>query len=169
MLFRSDRWDALDAAAKAACDELDRLAFVGDDNPYEWSAPEWMACLKEGDILCSQLCLLERDIQVGEQIVRVGGIGGVATHPETRGRGLSSTALRGAASFLQSRGIRFGLLLTSQNLIPFYGRLGWQPVPGPLVFDFHGQKVSFEEVVMVLPLAGEPWPEGGIDLCGLPW
>ena len=65
--------------------------------------------------------------------------------------------------------VAFGLLICDECMIPFYSRLGWQVVEGPLMFDQPGGKVVFDDVTMVLPCAGENWPEGTIDLCGLPW
>ena len=99
-----------------------------------------------------------------------GEIGGVATLPEWRGRGLASVAMEKAAAFMDEElGVEFGLLLVDEVTAPFYRRLGWELVPGPLVFDQPGGKATFPELTMVLPFAGRKWPPGPIDLRGLPW
>ena len=94
------------------------------------------------------------------------------TPPDQRGHGLASYTLRQVAAFMpHEMGVAFGLLVTGLDLIPFYSRLGWQRVTAPLrFFQPDGQDKSDRiEVVMVLPLTDQPWPEGPIDLGGLPW
>jgi len=66
-------------------------------------------------------------------------------------------------------GVEFGLLVCEEDVVPFYERLGWQVVEGPLTFDQPGGQATWPAVVMVLPCGGKAWPEGMIDLCGLPW
>jgi hypothetical protein len=62
------------------------------------------------------------------------------------------------------------LLLCRPELEPFYERLGWRTVPGPLAFEQPGQRLTWPLRVMVLPCApGAEWPRGTIDLRGLPW
>ncbi|MBN1976229.1 MAG: GNAT family N-acetyltransferase [Anaerolineae bacterium] len=104
------------------------------------------------------------------QPVKLGGIGGVVALPEWRGRGLGTATLERAAAFMQDElQVAFGLLICGPDMVPFYRRLGWQVVEGPLTFDQPGGKVVFDEVTMVLPCAEQEWPNGEIDLCGLPW
>src|SRR5512136_522338 len=74
---------------------LDRLAFAHQDNDesIRWEEPEWMALGFLEDKLVSQICLHKRAITVGEQKVWVGGVGGVATHPDWLRRGFASQVL----------------------------------------------------------------------------
>jgi predicted acetyltransferase len=115
--------------------------------------------------------ILERTVTVDGQPVRVGGIGGVGTHPDFRRRGHSTAALRVAAEFMRTNlRVPFGLLVTGTEEIPFYGRVGWHVIAGPVTFDQpNGQVVVSDGVNMVLPLGPEPWPSGPVFLCGLPW
>jgi len=64
-------------------DEIDRLAFADDMNipefeEIEWSSPDWMVFGRLGEKVVSQLILLIREIKVGERLVKVVGVGGVA-------------------------------------------------------------------------------------------
>jgi len=144
-----------------------------DDHDITWTnTAHWHVLTFADQMPVSYLGIFERTGTVGGKPVRLGGIGGVMTPPEHRGMGYSSTALEAAAAFMRDRlGSTFGLLVTGPKLIGFYGRLGWRRVPGPIRFwQPDGVDRSDRiDVIMILPLAGEPWPDGPIDLCGLPW
>ena len=148
-----------------------RRAFWGLVNyDYRWSDSDWHVMLHVDGELVSYVGIVDRLGTVDERPVKLGGIGGVATVPEWRGRGLVSAALKDASAFMRDElHLEFGLLICDEATAPFYRRLGWQAVPGPLVFDQPGGKITFPDVTMVLPLAGREWPPGTIDLCGLPW
>ena len=144
--------------------------FAEESDDYEWSDVNWHVMLRVDDQLVSHVEIVERTGTVDGQPVKLGGVGGVVTLPEWRGRGLATAALEWAAALIRDElQVAFGLLICDECMIPFYSRLGWQVVEGPLMFDQPGGKVVFDDVTMVLPCAGENWPEGTIDLCGLPW
>ena len=144
--------------------------FAGDASGLEWSPVDWHVLVWEGNALASHVEIVERNGTVDEQPVILGGIGGVATLPAWRRRGLAAAALQAAAEFMRNDlQVDFGLLICGQGMIPYYQRLGWQLVPGPMVFDQPGGQITFHDPVMVLPCRKEEWPDGIIDLCGLPW
>jgi hypothetical protein len=77
-----------------------------------------------------------------------------------------------AAAFMRDKlGVEFGLLICGAKMMPYYGKLGWQIVPGPLMFDQPKGKITFDDStkIMILPCNKHDWPPGVIDLCGLPW
>lgn len=158
-------------------DALDHLAFSNEDGPpdpefdrIEWASPDWLALGLMGDELVSQLCLLKRSIMVGGEPVWVAGVGGVATHPAWQRRGLASQVLRAAEVFMRAEmKVPFGLLVCADETQPVYSRCGWQTVAHSLLFAQDGQRRKLAACVMILPLAGQPWPAGEIDLLGLPW
>jgi predicted acetyltransferase len=157
-------------------DALDHLAFSADENDdpefnaIEWSAQEWMALGRLDGQLVSQLCLLKREILVGGEKVTVAGIGGVATHPQWQRQGLASQIMRATETFLRDEiCVPFGLLVCAEQTQPVYARCGWQTVANALFFVQNDQRLPLYTCVMVLPLSGQPWPSGEIDLCGLPW
>jgi len=103
--------------------------------------------------------------------VKLGGIGGVKTHPQAQGRGYASAALRRAATALHDdHHVAFSLLVCQAHLLPFYGRLGWLPFSGRLVVEQPGGAIIFTiNRPMVLPGLLSAPQEGVIDLRGLPW
>jgi GNAT superfamily N-acetyltransferase len=103
--------------------------------------------------------------------VKLGGIGGVKTHPQAQGRGYASAALRRAATALHDdHHVAFSLLVCQAHLLPFYGRLGWLPFSGRLVVEQPGGAIIFTiNRPMVLPGLLSAPQEGVIDLRGLLW
>jgi GNAT superfamily N-acetyltransferase len=147
---------------------LETFSDITDD--YEWSAVDWHVLVWADGEMASHVEIVDRIGTVEGRRVKLGGIGGVMTRPKWQGRGYSSVALEAATAFMRDElGTEFRLLMCDQEMIPFYSHLGWQVVEGPLVFDQPGGKVTFDEVTMVLPCTKQEWPQGTIDLCGLPW
>ncbi len=81
-----------------------------------------------GSRIVSTLRIWDRRLHLGSTPVRMGGIGGVTTHPDYRGRGLATQLMAQTAEYLRGDGYDLGLLFTE---IPahFYRRLGWCCVP----------------------------------------
>lgn len=102
--------------------------------------------------------------------VRLGGIGGVSTHPDYRKKGYAGIALGAAIqTFRHHEATDFILLVCEDHNIPFYANRGWHPFNGPLIVEQQGERVEFDVMKpMVFDLALRP-REGTIDLCGLPW
>jgi GNAT superfamily N-acetyltransferase len=167
------RYDNLSAADNQSAKEVDHIAFASDPDhpdPHTWSSSDWLVIGRVDGKIVSIVGMLVREALVGDLPVKLGGIGGVATLPDYRSRGLASALLRESTRFLRDvLKVDFGLLVCEEARIPFYGKLGWQAVPGPLVFDQPGGKITWNEPVMVLPVLKTDWPAGTIDLCGLPW
>jgi predicted acetyltransferase len=142
-----------------------------EDSIYTWVMQnDWHVVVKLDGVFVSQVGIVERTGTVAGQPVKLGGVGGVATFPNLQKQGLASAAMQKAARFMQeSLKVDFGLLLCARETKPFYHKLGWREVAGPLMFDQPQGKVTFHEVTMVLPCIKRDWPAGTIDLCGLPW
>ena len=102
--------------------------------------------------------------------MRVGGVGAVATAPAWQRRGYARQLLEATAAFMRDdMRVSAGLLICDDSRIPYYGLLGWQAVPGPLLMDQPQGKVVVPSAIMVLLFSETPWPGGTIDLCGLPF
>ncbi len=102
--------------------------------------------------------------------VRIGGIGGVATHPDHRCHGYAGLALTAAIQTLRDeRTIDFVLLVCRPNNFAFYEKRGWHAFGGELYVEQKGQRVQFDAMTpYVFDIRYGP-REGVVDLCGLPW
>ncbi|MBZ0309798.1 MAG: hypothetical protein K8I82_27285, partial [Anaerolineae bacterium] len=66
----------------------------------------------------------------------------------------------------------FGLLVCAPEMVAYYASLGWQQVHNRVTFaQPDGKQHTFPPTtgVMIYDCSGENWPEGIIDLEGLPW
>lgn len=134
--------------------------------PAQWSIIGW----RETEALCHVGVLL-RAGKWNDRTVRVGGIGGVKTHPAARGCGFASTAIRLALDFFREGGdVDFALLVCEPELVPFYERLRWRVFPGELLVAQRGTTVPFTfNPCMTTPLRLVEPLTGVIDLLGPPW
>ncbi|SRR6266498_2693788 len=112
-----------------------------------------------------------REARWNDRAVKVGGFGGVKTHPASRGRGFASTAIRQALDFFHEQGdVDFGLLVCEPGLVPFYERLGWRSFPGDLLVAQRQATVPFTfNLAMTTPIRLQEPLTGAIDLLGPPW
>src|SRR5262249_37127355 len=135
--------------------------------PAQWSVLGFNA---GGGALC-HAGVLFREARWDDRAVRVGGIGGVKTHPASRGRGLATTAMGRALDFFRGRGdVNFGLLVCEPGLVPFYERLGWRRFPGDLLVVQRHATVPFTfNLAMTTPVRLQEPLTGTIDLVGPPW
>jgi aminoglycoside 2'-N-acetyltransferase I len=135
-----------------------------------WAEPDHYVILSVGGKLAGRLGVLDSKVSVGNQIIRVGGIGGVATKPDFRHRGVASAMLARAAEFMKDDlGVEFGFLLCRHEVSPVYAKSGWIIVRGPTTFTRAGVTATYPNDTIILPLAGKRWPSGPIDMLGLPW
>lgn len=135
----------------------------------EWAPDHWRVLVSVDGEVVSGLKLVEREISVGGARVMVVGVGDVATRTAWRRRGLASLALARAGEFIcGGASDRYGLLFCAPGLVGFYGRLGWKRIAAPAFVQAPWGRVQFPEETMVLE-CGQRWPEGEVDLEGLPW
>jgi len=102
--------------------------------------------------------------------VKIGGIGGVATRSDSRGRGVASAVMRSAVRRMEIvHDVDFGLLFCESRHARFYELLGWRAFDGD-VFVLQPQgRVRYE---VMRPFVSDVKVEirsGMIDLAGLPW
>ena len=138
---------------------------------FTWAKPQWSLLLWDGEELVSRVGLLVRDAFHDGTPKRIGGIGGVATHPANQGQGLASKAMQEAAKrFDEELSVDYALLFCRDHLIPFYGRLGWRPFEGKVFVEQPKGKIEFTaNGAMVLDVKEEAPLNGVLDLNGLPW
>jgi len=139
-------------------------------DPLLYAEPEWYVLGFLEGVLVARVGLLERTVTVAKKSLCSGGVCSVVTEPEYRSRGIASALMGEAVAFLEDQlKLPFGLLTCKPRLEPLYARLGWRTVDGPTVFIQEDGTHSCGGLTMVFECAGRPWPEGRIDLCGLPW
>jgi aminoglycoside 2'-N-acetyltransferase I len=115
--------------------------------------------------------VLDRMARLNQIVVKIGGIGGVMTHPEFRHQGIARSAINRSVEFFRDQGdVDFALLVCKPELVPFYQRLGWHSFQGTLLVTQHGQTIEFTfNLPMIYPIRGEAEYDGVIDLQGPPW
>jgi aminoglycoside 2'-N-acetyltransferase I len=158
-------------------DEISHLAYKPpdgslseQDDDIEWADPEWTLLGRLEEQIVSLISIFPREVRVNQQGIPVGGVGGVATHPDYQRRGLAGHLMERTITFLRDElKYPFGLLVCSDLRIPYYQKFGWQLLDDPMIFDWCGTKRVFTENTMVLPLGDQSWPRGTVDLCGKPW
>ena len=138
---------------------------------FTWAKPGWSVLLWEGDKLVSRVGLLVRDAFHNGNPKRIGGIGGVATHPISQGKGYASQAMREAAQqFNEELNVAYALLFCHPHLVPFYSRLDWKPFEGKVFVEQPQGKIEFSaNGAMVLDIKEQAPLDGVLDLNGLPW
>ena len=138
----------------------------------EWSAHESAVLIRaaDGELICYVGLVVRSALHDGRS-VRLGGIGGVKTHPAARRQGCAARAVRRAVASFQVRAdIEFGLPVCEPHLIGYYQRLGWQEFGGRLLVTQRGRPAEFTlNRVMVCGVHGVGPSAGTIDLLGPPW
>ncbi|MGZ5444541.1 MAG: GNAT family N-acetyltransferase [Thermoanaerobaculia bacterium] len=138
----------------------------------EWSAPQWCVCIRDHDgALASYAGVVVRDGTVDDVPVRIGGVGGIKTHPAARGRGHARLGIEKALDFFREQpNVAFALLVCEPHLVPYYAALGWTEFHGSLRVLQHREVAEFTfNRVMTHPVRGHGPITGTIDLRGAPW
>jgi aminoglycoside 2'-N-acetyltransferase I len=102
--------------------------------------------------------------------VHVGGIGGVQTREDCRGRGYASLALDAAIQTMRANeAVRFAMLFCEPHNFAFYQARGWHPFTGEIYCEQPGGPIRFDVMAPFVFDIGRAPRQGTIDLCGLPW
>jgi GNAT superfamily N-acetyltransferase len=157
----------------AQIDLVSNLAYASytpEMDGLDWAPPEIAIWAQVDSTIVSLLFLVQREITVGEQPVGIGGLGGVATHPDYQRRGYAAQVMRYSETYMrETMQVPFGLLVCHTMRRPYYEGLGWVAISEPMVFDFRGQTIQWVAETMYLPLTGQAWPAGIVNLLGNPW
>jgi aminoglycoside 2'-N-acetyltransferase I len=136
-----------------------------------WGTPDWrVLAFDAANTVVGHTGISLREGQWDSRPVRIGGIGGVVTRQDSRGRGVASTVMRRAMQELADTHRRdFGLLFCEPRLAPVYAKLGWQRFSGEVLAMQPSGRVRFDVTdPYVLDLALAP-RTGTLDPHGLPW
>lgn len=136
----------------------------------EWLRPEWCVLVGADGEVVSYTGIVMTEAEVDRRPVTIGGVGGIATHPEHRGRGHAARSIEAATRWMADQGVEFALLVCRDELVAYYGRLGWAVFEGRLVVTQFGERETFTfNRVMVKGVCGETPAKGTIELAGPPW
>ena len=137
----------------------------------KWAeADYWVLVHGQDRRLLSAVGMYLRNGRHDEEAVRIGGIGGVMTDPDHRGRGHASAALRQADALFRDHGVDLSLLVCEAKNVAFYGRLDWRVFPGAVIVEQPRWRGPFTIMSAMVKAVRKPAPaRGTIDLCGLPW
>jgi GNAT superfamily N-acetyltransferase len=138
----------------------------------DWARPEMgVRVVDASGWLVSYVGVLTREALHDGQPVVIGGIGGVKTHPDARGLGYAALGMEHATRWLLDQpGVDFGLLVCGDDLLVYYGNMGWKQFNGTLLVTQDGATVEFTfNNVMTRDLGRAGPTEGVIDLLGPPW
>jgi hypothetical protein len=173
-----DRIADLSDGERAALRELGRAVYPPAEwadwpgHQIEWAAAEW--CVRiwgEDGRLASYVGVGVRDAEHDGRPVRIGGVGGVKTHPDHRRRGHAGRGIRRAVEFFAAQpNIDFALLFCEPRLIDYYASLGWQEFAGRLLVRQRSAAEDFTFCRVMTHAVRLPGPTAGvIDLLGPPW
>jgi len=121
-----------------------------------WQSPGAVHLVRSADdILVSHVKLQPITGRSAEGDVPIAGVGGVMTYPQFRGEGHATALLQRAAAYAEEDGFGTGMLFCSDDMVPFYGRLGWRALePGRVVV---AEDHNDDDIIMALS-SGTPLP-----------
>ncbi|HJQ76582.1 MAG TPA: GNAT family N-acetyltransferase [Acidimicrobiia bacterium] len=137
----------------------------------EWRTTQWCVLATDGeDTVASYTGMVIVEGEVDDEPVRIGGVGGIATHPDHRGRGLARNSIDIALEHMTENGADFALLVCRDQLVPYYESLGWRLFAGTTMNRQWGEAEVFTfNRVMVIDAAGRSPEDGIIDVAGPLW
>ena len=87
---------------------------------------------------------------------RTGGLTGVFTFPDFRGKGHGTSLVQAATEYMKEHRADIGLSTCHPDLRPFYQRAGWTPRDGAtLVYGNPAQPQSVDELVIIASLSDQ--------------
>ena len=163
--------------AEVLTDEEKQLLFGWGENIFgvaalklSWRPKDLHFLLYSGGEPVSHVGILKHVVTVNAESVTVGGVGGVVTVPEAQKKGFARQLMQHAAKFFEQEWkVDAGLLFCLPKLTAYYEALGWQEVESPVLIEQPSGKIVSPLCVMALPLVGEGWSSGSIELRSLPW
>ncbi|MEL7234775.1 MAG: GNAT family N-acetyltransferase [Chloroflexota bacterium] len=147
-----------------------------DSRGIQWTPGTWCVVVYSYNEFGAYAEVLEREIIVGGQTVRVGGIGGVMSLPHMRGKGLAKAGMRAMTDYICTEmQADAGMLYCAPHNVAFYQSLGWQQIERHITYhQYNGTHVldmgeSSDDNVLVMPCGDLVFPDGDIDVKGNLW
>jgi predicted acetyltransferase len=166
---------AEDAAIRAGlclCFPPDREVF-SRTRAWHGTRPAWSVLVEMADRIVAHAAIVERQVLVGGEKVRVAGALNVFVLPDCRGQGLFRQVMSSAMDEAYRRRSDFGLLFCTPEIGAKYERLGWRLLADRRVtrIDEQGQEqpLPAKNVTLFHPLRRSDFPAGDIHLLGNDW
>ncbi|MBR0828890.1 GNAT family N-acetyltransferase [Bradyrhizobium manausense] len=137
----------------------------------EWAEPDLRVLIEEsaGGLVCHAGIFFRTILWNGHKM-HVGGIGGVATREDCRGRGYATLALEAATQTLRANeAARFAILFCQPHNFAFYEARGWHRFTGEVHAEQAEGRIRYDFMTPFVFDLGRAPRQGTIDLCGLPW
>ena len=131
MEIRAVRESELEEMVKLQClifdpDRYERYwHYIRNDPSYHFE--QTRVVIVDGRMVAT-LRIWDRDMRIGSRSVRMGGIGGVGTHPDHRRTGYASAMMKEAIEYMRSAGYDISVLFSSRAQ-PLYRSLGYESAP----------------------------------------
>lgn len=107
---------------------------------------------------------------VDEIPVLLGCLGGVMTTKNLHGSGIGSKTVEMAnTTILRNFRADLGVLLCKKALVPFYEKLKWRRMQGPVMISQPPERMQWPHETMVLLGDADKALPSELDLCGLPF
>jgi predicted N-acetyltransferase YhbS len=113
---------------EAAFDERKQFVRYLHADSLVGASDSWIAL--DGARVVGSTQIFDKSIRLNGEVVSIGGIGSVATHPEYERRGIATELLRHAIRDMKARGHALSLLFTAR--VSFYERLDWLLIMRPI-------------------------------------
>jgi GNAT superfamily N-acetyltransferase len=137
---------------------------------------DYLIRLREDGELRACAWVTKRTLTVADRELRVAGIRGVATDPAYRRRGYGRAVMERAHGLMRSfTDCDVALLFSSVMAVPFYERLGWRAVSGPVSCEQPDGRITYTDVLPTAPVMWLPLrdsarvPQGPVHVPGFPW
>lgn len=120
------------------------------------------------DLVC-HAGLFTRNARWDDRDVTIGGVGGVATHPDKRKSGFATAAMKAAVDCFAREPKDFAVLFCEPYNFPFYRSLGWHQFEGDVFAEQPQGRIRFDLMATYVHDLRLAPRSGTIDLRGLPW
>lgn len=155
------------------------LCFPDDQGTFSvtraWhnSVPSWSLYSEENNRIISHIGVVDRNIRIGDKVIRVAGMQNVFVLPEFRGQGLCGVLMKEAMDKAADYGFDYGFLFCIPEIEKVYVRCGWFKLPhiSVLLTDESGKEsvLPSNSIAMCFPLKFNMFPAGEIHLQGNDW
>ena len=138
--------------------------------PLQWRAKEHHVALRDdGGRLIASAGLVRADVEVGEVVFPVVGLGGVIVNRAHRGSGLSLRVVEAALATAATLGPEFVLLFCHEDRMGLYSRFGFEDVHADVLVENDGDQIVMPMTMWRALTADGRWPDGRVEVRGLPF